>query len=167
MFISSKYGTLETLLNHLFSLFEYDSSLYIDDLGYKWYELNVVLDVLEIDENEYINGLYLMEIGDKQFISEEGVNVLLLEYDNEYQDDLKTMITSDVLPDIKSDSMYLANHMIDGMRSMSIRQQTCIENITDIEMETSKKLQKYCNKKIHRRSKQKQSQERNKRKRER
>lgn len=153
MFISSKYGTLESLLNRLFNLFEYDSSLYIDDLGYKWYELNVVLDVLEIDEDEYINGLYLMEIGDKHFISEEGVNVLLLEYDNEYQDDLKAMLTSEVLPDIKSDSMYLANHMVEDMRTMSIRYQTYVGNSTEKESEVSKRLQKYCNKKFNRRQK--------------
>ena len=78
MFISTKYGTLETLLNSLYSLFEYDSALYVDDLGYKWYVLETVLDVLGISEEEYINGVYLMEIDNKSFISEEGINMLIL-----------------------------------------------------------------------------------------
>ena len=85
---------LETLLARLFSLFEYESALYIDELGYKWYDLKNVLNILNIDENEYISDYYLMEVVNKPFISEEGVNMLLLEYDNEYQDEIKTLLTS-------------------------------------------------------------------------
>lgn len=153
MFISDKYGTIENLLNRLYSLFEYDSSLYVDDLGYKWYELDTVLSVLGISEDEYINGVYLMEIADKQYISEEGINILLIEYDNEYQDDLKTMLTSDVMPDIKSDSMYIANHMVDDMRTFSIRYQVFVENSTEKETEASMRIKKYCEKKLNRRQK--------------
>ena len=80
MFDSNKYTSLETLLNHLYQLFEYDSPIYIDELGYKWYRLDTVLNILDIDAEEYINGIYLMYIEETTFISEEGVNLLILDY---------------------------------------------------------------------------------------
>ena len=83
--LNNKYVSLETLLNDLYCLFEFDSPIYTDELGYKWYRLETVLTVLNIDEDEYINGVYLMIIEDEAFISEEGINVLVIEYDNEYR----------------------------------------------------------------------------------
>lgn len=141
---------LETLLARLFSLFEYESALYIDELGYKWYDLKNVLDILAIDEDEYINDYYLMEVSDKQFISEEGVNMLLLEYDNEYQDEVKTLLTSEVMPDIKSDMMYIADHLVNDVRDMSIRYEVFVNNSTDGETNANRKLRSYANKKMNR-----------------
>lgn len=154
MFISSKYGTIETLLNRLYALFEYDSALFTDDLGYKWYVLKTVLGVLGISDDEYINGVYLMEINDTTFISEEGINVLLLEYDNEYQDDLRDMITSDVMPDIKSNSMYMSDHLIENMRTMAIKSMSFLDDMPEAEFKSASNLQKYCDKKANRRKKQ-------------
>ena len=110
MSTSTNYLKLETLLVELYELIEYDSAMYVDELGYKWYQLDVVLDVMGIDPEEYISDIYLMEIMNGKFISEEGVNVLLLDYDNEFQDNAKELLTSEVIPDIKSDMMYIADH---------------------------------------------------------
>ena len=153
MFISTKYGTLETLLNSLYSLFEYDSALYVDDLGYKWYVLETVLDVLGISEEEYINGVYLMEIDNKSFISEEGINMLILEYDNEYQEDVKTLLASEVIPDIKSDSMYISDNVADNIRNIAIKYQVYVDNNNEEEMSLASKLQKNVERKFSRRQK--------------
>ena len=90
---TNRYVSLETLLNDLYQLFEFESPIYIDELGYRWYRLETVLTVLNIDEDEYINGVYLMIIEDIPFISEEGVNVLILDYDNEYHDDVVRLLS--------------------------------------------------------------------------
>lgn len=153
MFISTKYGTLETLLNSLYSLFEYDSALYVDDLGYKWYVLETVLDVLGISEEEYINGVYLMEIDNKTFISEEGINMLILEYDNEYQEDVKTLLASEVIPDIKSDSMYISDNVANNIRNIAIKYQVYVDNNNEEEMSLASKLQKNVERKFSRRQK--------------
>lgn len=153
MFISTKYGTLETLLNSLYSLFEYDSALYVDDLGYKWYVLETVLDVLGISEEEYINGVYLMEIDNKSFISEEGINMLILEYDNEYQEDVKTLLASEVIPDIKSDSMYISDNVANNIRNIAIKYQVYVDNNNEEEMSLASKLQKNVERKFSRRQK--------------
>lgn len=153
MFISTKYGTLETLLNSLYSLFEYDSALYVDDLGYKWYVLDTVLDVLGISEDEYINGVYLMEIDNKSFISEEGINMLILEYDNEYQEDVKTLLASEVIPDIKSDSMYISDNVANNIRNIAIKYQVYVDNNNEEEMSLASKLQKNVERKFSRRQK--------------
>lgn len=153
MFISTKYGTLETLLNSLYSLFEYDSALYVDDLGYKWYVLETVLNVLGISEEEYINGVYLMEIDNKSFISEEGINMLILEYDNEYQEDVKTLLASEVIPDIKSDSMYISDNVANNIRNIAIKYQVYVDNNNEEEMSLASKLQKNVERKFSRRQK--------------
>ena len=153
MFISTKYGTIETLLNSLYSLFEYDSALYVDDLGYKWYVLETVLDVLGISEEEYINGVYLMEIDNKSFISEEGINMLILEYDNEYQEDVKTLLASEVIPDIKSDSMYISDNVANNIRNIAIKYQVYVDNNNEEEMSLASKLQKNVERKFSRRQK--------------
>lgn len=152
MYNSNKYVTLETLLNHLYQLFEYDSPLYIDDLGYKWYKLNVVLKTLDIDEDEYINGVYLMEIEDSMFISEEGINMLLIEYDNEYQDNVKDLLAGDIMPDIKSDAMYLSNHYLDTVQNICMYYNLYGEDISDQEFRVCNKVQKYTNKKLNRKA---------------
>ena len=72
MSTSTNYIKLETLLVELYELIEFDSAMYVDELGYKWYQLDVVLDVLGIDPEEYISDIYLMEIMNGKFISEEG-----------------------------------------------------------------------------------------------
>lgn len=152
MYNSNKYVTLETLLNHLYQLFEYDSPLYIDDLGYKWYKLNVVLKTLDIDEDEYINGVYLMEIEDSMFISEEGINMLLIEYDNEYQDNVKDLLAGDIMPDIKSDAMYLSTNYLDTVQNICMYYNLYGEDISDQEFRVCNKVQKYTNKKLNRKA---------------
>lgn len=116
----NNYVSLETLLNDLYCLFEFDSPVYTDELGYKWYRLDTVIDILNINEDEYINGYYLMMIEDASFISEEGINMLLIEYDNKYRDNILDLLAGDVMPDIKSDAMYLGNHLINDVRNASI-----------------------------------------------
>ena len=159
MFDSNKYTSLETLLNHLYQLFEYDSPIYIDELGYKWYKLDTILNVLDIDAEEYINGIYLMYIEDTTFISEEGVNLLILEYDNEYQDNVRELLASEVMPDIKSDSLYIGNNLINNIRTASIRYQV-FNNDTNIEeLDTMNRMQKYTERKLNRKQKMKRSSE--------
>ena len=73
---TNRYVSLETLLNDLYQLFEFESPIYIDELGYRWYRLETVLTVLNIDEDEYINGVYLMIIEDIPFIKCEITNLI-------------------------------------------------------------------------------------------
>lgn len=147
--LNNKYCTLEILLNELYRLFEVDSPVFIDDLGYKWYELVNVLRILQIDEEEYINGCYLMTIEDDTFISEEGINILLLDYDNEYRDEIMNYLTLDVMPDIKSDLMYLGYDLIESVKNISLK--TMSEN--NNEFIAAAKMNNYVSKKTHRISK--------------
>lgn len=147
MSTSTNYIKLETLLVELYELIEYDSAMYVDELGYKWYQLDVVLDVLGINEDEYISDIYLMDIMNGKFISEEGINVLLIDYDNEYQDNVKELLTSEVMPDIKSDMMYIADHLIDEMKDLCIKYELYVEN----EAVVNKRVNKYTDKKMSRR----------------
>lgn len=147
MSTSTNYIKLETLLVELYELIEFDSAMYVDELGYKWYQLDVVLDVLGIDPEEYISDIYLMEIMNGKFISEEGINVLLIDYDNEYQDNVKELLTSEVMPDIKSDMMYIADHLIDEMKDLCIKYELYVENEGII----NKRVNKYTDKKMSRR----------------
>ena len=144
---STNYIKLETLLVELYELIEFDSAMYVDELGYKWYQLDVVLDVLGIDPEEYISDIYLMEIMNGKFISEEGINVLLIDYDNEYQDNVKELLTSEVMPDIKSDMMYIADHLIDEMKDLCLKYELYVENEGII----NKRVNKYTDKKMSRR----------------
>ena len=147
MSTSTNYIKLETLLVELYELIEFDSAMYVDELGYKWYQLDVVLDVLGIDPEEYISDIYLMEIMNGKFISEEGINVLLIDYDNEYQDNVKELLTSEVMPDIKSDMMYIADHLIDEMKDLCLKYELYVENEGII----NKKVNKNTDKKMSRR----------------
>lgn len=147
MSTSTNYIKLETLLVELYELIEFDSAMYVDELGYKWYQLDVVLDVLGIDPEEYISDIYLMEIMNGKFISEEGINVLLIDYDNEYQDNVKELLTSEVMPDIKSDMMYIADHLIDEMKDLCLKYELYVENEDII----NKRVNKYTDKKMSRR----------------
>jgi hypothetical protein len=148
---NNKYCTLETLLNELYCLFEVNSPVFTDELGYKWYELRNVLDILRINEDEYINGYYLMNIEDDEFISEEGINMLLIEYDNEYRDEVLNYITGDIMPDIKSDSMYLGLQILNDMRTVSIEHSSYCDDSNVIM--TSVKVQKYTETKMNRMNK--------------
>ena len=146
---NNKYCTLEILLNELYPLFEVNSPIFIDDLGYKWYELRNVLRLLKISEEEYINGYYLMNIEEDVFISEEGINMLLIEYDNEYRDEILNYLTEDVMPDIKSDRMYLGYDLMDSVRKISIT--TILDNkVNDAEFKTASKMEGYVSKKVNR-----------------
>lgn len=118
--LNNKYCTLETLLNELYCLFEVDSPIYTDELGYKWYKLENVLYMIGINDDEYINGYYLMTIEDDIFISEEGINMLLIEYENEYRDEILCYLTGEVMPDIKSDNMYLGLQILNDVRMGAI-----------------------------------------------
>ena len=146
MSTSNNYLKLETLLVELYELIEFDSAMYIDELGYKWYQLDVVLDVMGIDPNEYISDIYLMEIMNGKFISEEGVNVLLLDYDNEFQDNAKELLTSEVIPDIKSDMMYIADHLLDEVRDMCNKYELHINN----DNKSQQRMKRYTGKKTSR-----------------
>lgn len=159
---NNKYCTLEILLNELYPLFEVNSPIFIDDLGYKWYELNNVLRLLKISEEEYINGYYLMNIGEDVFISEEGINMLLIEYDNEYRDEILNYLTEDIMPDIKSDRMYLGYDLLDSIRNISMT--TILDNKTnDNEFKTASKMEGYVSKKVHRTIKREENRKRDKR----
>lgn len=150
--LNNKYVSLETLLNDLYCLFEFDSPIYTDELGYKWYRLETVLTVLNIDEDEYINGVYLMIIEDEAFISEEGINVLVIEYDNEYRENVLDLLASEVMPDIKSDSLYIGNHLVNSFRTASINFLVFGDDNTD-DIMTMNKVKKYTEKKINRKIK--------------
>lgn len=150
--LNNKYVSLETLLNDLYCLFEFDSPIYTDELGYKWYRLETVLTVLNIDEDEYINGVYLMIIEDEAFISEEGINVLVIEYDNEYRENVLDLLASEVMPDIKSDSLYIGNHLVNSFRTASINFLVFNDDNTD-DIMTMNKVKKYTEKKINRKIK--------------
>ena len=82
-----------------------------------------------------------------KFISEEGINVLLIDYDNEYQDNVKELLTSEVMPDIKSDMMYIADHLIDEMKDLCLKYELYVENEGII----NKRVNKYTDKKMSRR----------------
>ena len=146
---NNKYCTLEILLNELYPLFEMNSPIFIDELGYKWYVLRNVLNILKINEDEYINGYYLMNIEDETFISEEGINMLLIEYDNEYRDEIINYLTEDIMPDIKSDLMYLGYDLMDSVRHMSITTMLN-DNISDNEFKIATKMDGYVSKKANR-----------------
>ena len=145
----NKYCTLEILLNELYPLFEVNSPIFVDEFGYKWYVLKNVLNVLKISEEEYINGYYLMSIEDESFISEEGVNMLLLEYDNEYRDEILNYLTEDVMPDIKSDRMYLGSDLMDGVRYITTLAMLD-DSLNDNEVKAAVKMEGYVSKKINR-----------------
>jgi hypothetical protein len=151
---TNRYVSLETLLNDLYQLFEFESPIYIDELGYRWYRLETVLTVLNIDEDEYINGVYLMIIEDIPFISEEGVNVLILDYDNEYHKDVVRLLSADVMPDIKSDSLYIGNEYVEIYRQHAITYQAINydDDMEDLgeEFHTMTKMQNYTEKKLNR-----------------
>ena len=145
----NKYCTLETLLNELYCLFEVNSPIFTDELGYKWYELENVLNILKINDDEYINGYYLMNIEDTAFISEEGINMLLLEYDNDFRDEILNYLTEDVMPDIKSDLMYLGYEILDSVRNLSIS--TMLNDKRDIsDFNIAAKMEGYATKKVRR-----------------
>lgn len=150
--LNNKYVSLETLLNDLYCLFEFDSPIYTDELGYKWYRLETVLTVLNIDEDEYINGVYLMIIEEEAFISEEGINVLVIEYENEYRENVLDLLASEVMPDIKSDSLYIGNHLVNSFRTASINFLVFNDDNTD-DIMTMNKVKKYTEKKINRKIK--------------
>ena len=150
----NKYCTLEILLNELYPLFEVNSPIFVDEFGYKWYVLKNVLNVLKISEEEYINGYYLMSIEDEPFISEEGVNMLLLEYDNEYRDEILNYLTEDVMPDIKSDRMYLGSDLMDGVRYITTLAMLD-DSLNDKEVKAAVKMEGYVSKKINRITKRK------------
>lgn len=159
---NNKYCTLEILLNELYPLFEVNSPIFVDDLGYKWYELSNVLRLLKISEEEYINGYYLMNIGEDVFISEEGINMLLIEYDNEYRDEILNYLTEDIMPDIKSDRMYLGYDLLDSIRNISMT--AILDNKTnDNEFKTASKMEGYVSKKVHRTIKREENRKRDKR----
>lgn len=151
---TNRYVSLETLLNDLYQLFEFESPIYTDELGYKWYKLETVLTVLNIDEDEYINGIYLMIIEDSPFISEEGVNVLILDYDNKYRDNVVRLLSAEVMPDIKSDSLYIGNEFVEIYRDHAINFQAANydDDLDDLgeEFHTMTKVQLYTEKKMNR-----------------
>jgi hypothetical protein len=76
--------------------------------------------MLGINNDEYINGYYLMTIEDIEFISEEGINMILIEYENEFRDEILNYLTGEVMPDIKSDSMYLGLQILNDIRMGAI-----------------------------------------------
>ena len=159
---NNRYCTLEILLNELYKLFEVDSPIFIDELGYRWYVLNNVLDILGISEDEYINGYYLMTIDDVVFISEEGINMLLIEYNNDYRDEILNYLTEDVMPDIKSDLMYLGYEIMDTVRTISVNA-ILDDKLDDCTFKTAARMDGYVSKKVSRTLKREESRKRDKR----
>lgn len=149
--LNNKYCTLETLLNELYCLFEVDSPVYTDELGYKWYKLETVLYMIGISDDEYINGYYLMTIEEDVFISEEGINMLLIEYENEYRDEILNYLTGEVMPDIKSDCMYLGLQILNDVRMGTIEHLSYCEDSNH--RSTMNKMKRYTETKINRMNK--------------
>ena len=148
---NNKYCTLETLLNELYCLFEVNAPVFTDELGYKWYLLGNVIDILQINEDEYINGYYLMMIEDDTFISEEGINMLLMEYDNIYREEIISYLAGEVMPDIKSDSMYLGLQILNDVRMGAIEHLSYCDD-SEYTM-TMNKVKKYSENKLSRQNK--------------
>lgn len=149
--LNNKYCTLETLLNELYCLFEVDSPVYTDELGYKWYKLENVLYMIGINADEYINGYYLMSIEEDVFISEEGINMLLIEYENEYRDEILNYLTGEVMPDIKSDCMYLGLQILNDVRMGTIEHLSYCEDSNH--RATMNKVKRYTETKMNRMNK--------------
>lgn len=149
--LNNKYCTLETLLNELYCLFEVDSPVYTDELGYKWYKLETVLYMIGISDDEYINGYYLMTIEEDVFISEEGINMLLIEYENEYREEILNYLTGEVMPDIKSDCMYLGLQILNDVRMGTIEHLSYCEDSNH--RSTMNKMKRYTETKINRMNK--------------
>ena len=149
--LNNKYCTLETLLNELYCLFEVDSPVYTDELGYKWYKLETVLYMIGISDDEYINGYYLMTIEEDVFISEEGINMLLIEYENEYRDEILNYLTGEAMPDIKSDCMYLGLQILNDVRMGTIEHLSYCEDSNH--RSTMNKMKRYTETKINRMNK--------------
>ena len=143
--LNNKYCTLETLLNELYCLFEVDSP------GYKWYKLENVLSMIGINADEYINGYYLMSIEEDVFISEEGINMLLIEYENEYRDEILNYLTGEVMPDIKSDCMYLGLQILNDVRMGTIEHLSYCEDSNH--RATMNKVKRYTETKMNRMNK--------------
>ena len=93
-----------------------------------------------------------MIIEDEAFISEEGINVLVIEYDNEYRENVLDLLASEVMPDIKSDSLYIGNHLVNSFRTASINFLVFNDDNTD-DIMTMNKVKKYTEKKINRKIK--------------
>lgn len=112
--------TMDKLLKTIYTLIEDKSCIYIDE--YKWYELHIVLDVLgcDFDIIEDISLLYLMEMNDTAYISEEGVNFVLMNFDNKYRGNVTKILSKDVMPDIKEYSMYMVDHVRAEVKDMGM-----------------------------------------------
>ena len=93
-----------------------------------------------------------MIIEDDAFISEEGINVLILNYENEYRKNVIDLLTAEVMPDIKSDSLYIGNHLVNSFRTASINFLVFNDNDTD-DFNAMNKVKKYTEKKINRKIK--------------
>lgn len=119
MFVPT-FNTLERLLSGVYGLIEQSSCVYIDEY-YKWYELPVVARILRLDDEtqQEINDLYLMELNDEIYISEEGVNFVLMYFDNLFKEDIAKLLSNDVMIDIKDYSMYMSENIKDKMLDMT------------------------------------------------
>lgn len=113
------FNTLERLLKGVYGMIEEVSCVFIDEY-YKWYELDVVVRTLGIENPEEINGLYLMDLNDQRFISEEGINHLLLYFDNLFKNDVGRLISNDVMLDVKDYSMYMSSQVKDQMLDLGL-----------------------------------------------
>ena len=79
--------------------------------------------------------------------------MMILEYDNEYQEDVKNLLVSEVIPDIKSDSMYISDNVANNIRNIAIKYQVYVDNNNEEEMSLASKLQKNVERKFSRRQK--------------
>lgn len=140
MFIPT-FNTLERLLKGIYDMLERASCVYIDE--YKWYQLEVVVRTLRIENPEDINGLYLMDLNDEIFISEEGINYVLLYFDNLFKDDVAKILSSNVMPDVKDYSMYMSDQIKEQMLDFGI----CTSNI-EIEDKEDNELVQSCSNRI-------------------
>ena len=66
---------------------------------------------------------------------------------------VKELLASDIMPDIKSDAMYLSNNYLDTVQNICTYYNLYGEDMSDQEFNVCNKVQKYTNKKINRNQK--------------
>lgn len=110
---------LEGIMKMIFNKIESISTLFIDEYSYRWYELDVVIDVISLEDADEISPFYLMELNDKQFISEEGINHALIYFDNAFREEIASLLSEPMI-DIKDYSMYMSDNIKDDMREFGL-----------------------------------------------
>lgn len=111
--------TVESIMRMIFDRLDSESTVYIDEY-YRWYELEVVIDIISLEDADEISPFYLMELNGKTFINEEGINHALLYFDNHFKEEMITLLSREPMTDIKDYSVYMASGMKDNMRELGL-----------------------------------------------